>query len=251
MHPKLPSHGGICEGFAVELTDSDALDAVVQRINEVMGPEWTMQSFGDRNTEYQLRKSKGKLGARSAWEKCYGLRAVSGVAYAEPLFATVTDNQAWATGPNAASGDDPHLPESLHPEWSFDAIHAREAWIKFFPNASRRPGHGIVIGHPDTGYSDHPELEGRIVSTKGYDFLYDDPDAHDDLERPLVTPIPNPGHGTGTASAIVSPQGSAGKYPGGGWVTGVAPGAEELSLRRVQRLLPILRQGIFPRYPVD
>jgi serine protease len=231
MHPKIPSHGGICEGFAVELTDSDAVAAVSQRINEMMGPEWTMQPFGDRNTEYQLRKSKGKLSARSAWEKCYALRTVPGVAYAEPLFATVSDNQSWATDPNASSGDDAHLPESLHPEWSIEAIHGREAWNKFFPDASRRPGHGVVIGHPDTGYSDHPELEGRIVSHKGYDFLYDDPDAHDDLERPLVTPVPNPGHGTGTASAIVSPQGSAGKYSGGGWVTGVAPGAEIIPLR--------------------
>ncbi|MFN2602365.1 MAG: S8 family serine peptidase [Gemmatimonadaceae bacterium] len=237
MHPKLPSRGGICEGFAVELTDSDSVDAVGQCINEVMGPEWTMQSFGGRDTGFQLRKLKGKLSARGAWEKCYALRALSGVAYAEPLFATVADNPAWTTDPNASNGDEPHLPESLHPEWSFEAIHAREAWAKFFPNASRRPGYGVVIGHPDTGYSDHPELEGRIISTKGYDFLYDDPDAHDDLERPLVTPVPNPGHGTGTASAIVSPQGSAGKYPGGGWVTGVAPGAEIIPLRTAYSVL--------------
>lgn len=231
MHPKIPLHGGICEGFAIELTDSDAVAAVSQQLNQMMGPEWTMQPFGDRNNEYQVRKSKGKLNARSAWEKCYALRAVPGVAYAEPLFATVSDNQSWATDTNTSSDDEAHLPESLHPEWSIEAIHARDAWNKFFPDASRPPGHGVVIGHPDTGYSDHPELEGRIVSTKGYDFLYDDADAHDDLERPLVTPVPNPGHGTGTASAIVSPQGSAGKYPGGGWVTGVAPGAEIIPLR--------------------
>lgn len=238
MHPKIPEHGGILEGFAIELEDASAQPSVQRDLSALGGTDSTLRPIGDSDTDFELAQPGRKLSNRQSWNRSYELRGIPGVKHAEPLFATtVSNNQSWSGEPTASSDAEVHLPESLHPEWSIEAIHAREAWGKFFPNPSRRPGHGVVIGHPDTGYSDHPELEGRIVSTKGYDFLYDDADAHDDLERPLVTPLPNPGHGTGTASAIVSPQGRAGKYPGGGWVTGVAPGAEIIPLRTAYSVL--------------
>jgi subtilisin family serine protease len=191
-----------------------------------------LRPAGDRDTDFELRQSKGKITTRQAWNKSYKLRSIPGVAYAEPLFATtVGDNPAWTNDQHDTDGKEPHLPESLNPEWSLDAIHVKETWQQFFPDQQLLPGHGVIVGHPDTGYQDHPELEGRIVSGKGYDFVYDDPDAHDDLERPLSTPVPNPGHGTGTASVIVSPPGGATKFQGNGWVTGVAPGAEIIPLR--------------------
>lgn len=193
-----------------------------------------MRQFGDRATDYELIQSKGRLSAQDGWNAAYALRALPGVAYAEPLFAlSVFDNPKWMEGRGAAtdSRDSAHLPESDSPEWSLDAIRVREAWRKFFPDAAKPPGHGVLIGHPDTGYQDHPELDGRILGEAGYDFLHEDADAHDDLERPLAEPIPNPGHGTGTASVIVSPGGGRRKYAGNGWVTGVAPGAQIIPLR--------------------
>jgi subtilisin family serine protease len=126
--------------------------------------------------------------------------------------------------------NDNHDQATRNPEWSLEAIRAKEAWKKFFPDPNKPPGYGIAVGHPDTGYQDHPELQGRILAGKGYDFLYNDNDAHDDLERPVAEPIPNPGHGTGTASIIVSPIGAQ-RFAGGGWVTGVAPAAQIIPLR--------------------
>jgi subtilisin family serine protease len=229
MQPKIRSRGGVSEGFAIQLTDASAKSQVSREISELMGPDWILRGIGGRDTDYELRQSTGKISTRQAWNKAYKLRSIPGVAYAEPLFATsVSDNPAWT---NDTGGKDAHLPESLDPEWSLDAIHVKEAWRQFFPDAALLPGHGVIVGHPDTGYQDHPELEGRIVSGKGYDFVYDDPDAHDDLERPLSTPVPNPGHGTGTASVIVSPVGASQRFQGNGWVTGVAPGAELIPLR--------------------
>ena len=232
MQPKIRSMGGVSEGFAIELTDVGAKSQVSREVSELMGPDWTLREIGGSDTDFELRQTKGKISARQAWNKAYKLRAIPGVAYAEPLFATtVSDNPAWANDESNAAGKDAHLPESLDPEWSLDAIHVKETWLQFFPDPELLPGHGVIVGHPDTGYQDHPELEGRIVSGKGYDFVYDDPDAHDDLERPFSTPVPNPGHGTGTASVIVSPAGAAQKFQGNGWVTGVAPGAEIIPLR--------------------
>ena len=231
VHPKIRSRGGVCEGFAIELTDAGAKSQVSREVSELMGPDWKLRSIGDRDTDFELRQTAGKITTRQAWSKTYKLRSIPGVAYAEPLFATVSDNPAWTKDQSEPEIKEPHLPESLNPEWSLDAIHVKETWQQFFPDPALLPGHGVIVGHPDTGYQDHPELEGRIVSGKGYDFVYDDPDAHDDLERPLSTPVPNPGHGTGTASVIVSPPGGAQHFQGNGWVTGVAPGAEIIPLR--------------------
>ena len=234
MHPDIPATGGIFEGFAIELADADAKSHVSRELSAIAGPDWAVRQFGDRHTDYELIQSKGRLSAQDGWNAAYALRALPGVAYAEPLFAlSVFDNPKWVAGRGAAtdSRDSAHLPESDSPEWSLDAIRVREAWQKFFPDSAKPPGHGVVIGHPDTGYQDHPELDGRILGEAGYDFLHEDPDAHDDLERPLAEPIPNPGHGTGTASVIVSPGGGRRKYAGNGWVTGVAPGAQIIPLR--------------------
>ena len=237
-HPEVPATGGIFEGFAVELAEGHARPDTARKLSALVGPEWMVRNFGDRDTDYEITPSKAPLSTQDGWNGAYALREVPGVTYAEPLFSvSVSDNPKWldkAGGAKASLGspvEGEHLPESLPPEWSLDAIRAREAWKKFFPHAENLPGQGVVIGHPDTGYQDHPELAGRIVSTKGYDFLYEDKDAHDDLERPMVTPVPNPGHGTGTASIIVSPVGGRQKYSNDGWVTGVAPGAEIIPLR--------------------
>jgi len=237
-HPKVPETGGIFEGFAVELAEGHARSEVSRKLSALVGPEWMVQKFGDRDTDFEIIPSKAPLSTQDGWNGTYALREVPGVTYVEPLFSvSVSDNSKWlrkesgAKPSDAAPAEEEHLPESLPPEWSLDAIRAPEAWKKFFPDETKLPGNGVVIGHPDTGYQDHPELAGRIVSTKGYDFLYEDQDAHDDLERPMVTPVPNPGHGTGTASIIVSPVGGREKYSHDGWVTGVAPGAEIIPLR--------------------
>lgn len=229
MHPAIPSKGGIFEGFAVELDNKEG-SSTAEDFAAHLEPEWNVHPFGKRGTDFELTLKKGKLSTREAWNRAYELREYTGVNYAEPMFAvSISDNPAWLKDP-AAVANDTHLQESRNPEWSLEAIRAKEAWKKFFPNPAQPPGHGIAVGHPDTGYQDHPELDGRVLADKGYDFLYDDADAHDDLERPVSEPIPNPGHGTGTASVIVSPVGAQ-RFAGGGWVTGVAPGAQIIPLR--------------------
>jgi thermitase len=227
VHPKIPAKGGIFEGFAVELADESGKAQLDERLD---ASQWKLRSFGNRGTDVELTPAKGRLSNRQAWDRAYELRDLTGVNYAEPMFAvSISDNPAWLKDSSTVVNDS-HDQATRNPEWSLEAIRAKEAWKRFFPDPNKPPGHGVVIGHPDTGYQDHPELQGRILASKGYDFLYNDNDAHDDLERPVSEPIPNPGHGTGTASVIVSPIGAQ-RFAGGGWVTGVAPAAEIIPLR--------------------
>ncbi|KAF0249034.1 MAG: peptidase S8 and S53 subtilisin kexin sedolisin, partial [bacterium] len=121
-----------------------------------------------------------------------------------------------------------HLPASNDPEWSLDQVKVKEAWQQFFPSASpaNPPGSGIIIGHPDTGYTKNPETLPNIHIEKGFNFL-EDGLAEDRLIGGLLR---FPGHGTGTSSVIVSPvkAQSPETQPG---VSGVAPGAKIIPLR--------------------
>src|SRR5260221_5200264 len=142
MHPRVPEQGGIFEGFAIELEDASAQPGVQRDRSALGGTDSSMRPIGDSETDFELAQSKRKFSTRGAWHRSYKLRTIPGVKYAEPLFATsVSNNQSWASDPNATSDGEVHLPESLHPEWSIEAIHARDAWAKLFSNDSRRPGH--------------------------------------------------------------------------------------------------------------
>jgi hypothetical protein len=107
--------------------------------------------------------------------------------------------------------------EERPPEWHLDAIRARGAWAK-------STGAGVRIGHPDTGATAHPELGvGRIRLDLGKNLLGDG-DPIDPLDE-----LGQPGHGTSTASLMVSPAGC--QIDGCRPVSGLAPDAEVVPIR--------------------
>lgn len=85
--------------------------------------------------------------------------------------------------------------ETSEPRWAVEQIGCPSAW-------SHSKGAGVLIGHPDTGYTDHPELAAALDIAHDFDLLEGDDDAHDVLTG--VPPAQFPGHGTGTASVIAS-----------------------------------------------
>lgn len=108
-------------------------------------------------------------------------------------------------------------------EWSLKLCKIPDAWA--YSQAQGRSAYGkdIMIAHPDTGYTNHPDFfaETRVYTASGYDFLNDRPDPVDTLSGM------NPSHGTSTGSVIMSDIG-----PGGSdHVTGVAPKAKLVPLR--------------------
>lgn len=120
----------------------------------------------------------------------------------------------------SAFGAGESAPEVLvmrEPAWHLDTIHAEAAW-------ALSKGAGVLIGHPDTGTTKHPELgEGRVLIDEGKSFLG---------EAKPIDPLDDmgfPGHGTATASLMISPRGAeTGKNSP---VSGLAPEAKVLPLR--------------------
>jgi hypothetical protein len=106
----------------------------------------------------------------------------------------------------------------LPDRWALDRLRVPEAWA--YSQAQGRParGLGVVIAQPDTGVVEHTELAG-VIRVGGYDVLGRDPDPTDPLDGQ------NPGHGTGTASVVVSPESLR--------VAGSAPAASHMPIRAI------------------
>lgn len=117
----------------------------------------------------------------------------------------------------------------LSAAWALDRIHAQEAWA--FSASEGRParGRGIVIAQPDTGVIAHPELSG-VPRRAGFDVLDNDSDPTDPL-----TGI-NPGHGTATASVVVSPVTLR--------MSGSAPEATHMPIRAIRSVVQVSQVSV-------
>lgn len=118
------------------------------------------------------------------------------------------------------------------PMWALDSMRVRAAWA--FSEAAHRPDRGasVIVAQPDTGITHHTELDG-ILNVPGFDVLDHDNDPTD----PLIGGFGNnPGHGTGTASVLVS------QPPGR--VTGSAPKAEHMAIRAITSVVQITQFSV-------
>jgi thermitase len=208
--------------------------ALAKRAIEVLPGTWRVRPLAPQLGEYELVPGR-PLAAGRAWTLARTLRRVDGVVEAEPLFgyaglepdpdaidAYLAPHERPRATRASGSGETPRPCAASNPRWSLDAVSAESAWdlIGDLP-----PGRGVLVGHPDTGYTHHPELwgtgPGAVLPHLGYDYVDEDADALD----PLVGA--SPGHGTATGSVILSPT-TALVAPG---VTGVAPAASLVPVR--------------------
>jgi Subtilase family len=143
-----------------------------------------------------------------------------------------------STAPLAEASDDDRqdLPCSRAKTWALDNVRAREAWAMPVSGGHSR-GEGIRIGHIDTGYSDHPELERAALDlASDFDVIDDDADARDPLRRAFFAVLESPGHGTSTGSVI------AGREQG--VISGVAPLATLVPFRAIKSVVQVLDSDV-------
>lgn len=112
----------------------------------------------------------------------------------------------------------------LDTRWALAPIHAEAAWQYSLDRGRPAYGQGIVIAQPDTGVVPHVELVG-VPRRGGYDVLDRDADPTDPLTGSY------PGHGTGTASVVVSPDPDR--------LTGSAPAATLMPIRAATSVIQI------------
>jgi serine protease len=225
------------EGFFIQMVMPGLEGRCGEIVAQSLGSDWQIKPIGDNYTEFEITLNDDALSAKEAWNKSYELRSQPGIIDAEPLFTVpIPEHDDWdeELKPQFRAFDNQTNQISQgaeDPDWSLKQLRVFETWQRFFPDPNKLPGHGIIIGHPDTGYTPHPEIINNLLAAQGFDFLKNDNDPTDELQRSGGEVINNPGHGTSTASVIVSPQSGQANYPNGKYVTGVAPGAKIIPLR--------------------
>ncbi|GAA0895897.1 S8 family peptidase [Pseudonocardia zijingensis] len=176
--------------------------------------------------------------ASTAWELTHVLQDTGDFAVAEAdVPVRAFDPEARATG--AFSGGDCGADAASEDHgWALDAIGWQDALAAMDP--ATRGGAGIRVGHPDSGFSDHLALGAEVDVAADWDLIDDDDDATDPLRPPNVTffnPLPNPGHGTSTASVIL------GKGDGAGF-SGVAPEAVLVPFRATESVVQVFDSDV-------
>jgi thermitase len=196
------------------------------------GGGWTVSPLNLSSAEFEATPRRpGRISVPAAWDATYRLRLEPRVVYAEPLFEIPNEEQfGRAPRPGGAArsgggGDDDPGTEGNY-QWSLEKVNAPKAWQLF---GGRSPGAGVVVGHPDTGYTPHPEIAGpRLRVAEGYDFEDERSDPRDPLREGSFQ---HPGHGTSTSSLIMSAKGLQPGSAGPAFVSGTAPGASLIPIR--------------------
>ena len=217
-------------------------EAVMRATRNILGGDWTVSPLPIDMLTFELTADHPQLSVKEAWNRAYQLGLEPDISHVEPNLIVPLENtepdEGAALGLNGFFGKKP-LPASADPEWSVNLIHAKEAWLHAETNGHTSRGEGILIGHPDTGYTRHVEnwnddpAKRRLLAGLGWDFWKNDADATDDLESAFGSIftagfIGNPGHGTGTSSVIFSDEGPRTKKK---YVTGIAPSARLIPYR--------------------
>ncbi len=236
-----------CDGLlayaAPSERDDDRARAIAEAaVAETLPGTWVVTPLGPGARDYRIAPASGRaVPLARAWTLARQLEAHRDVADAEPavvqpgieppleLAEDFPTAQAFPRG----SRDEAPLPCAGRHDWSLDLCRVREAWALTPPTpAGRARGEGIVVGHPDTGYTRHAEIwdsPPRLRIAESHDFVLRRVDAIDPLEEG------NPGHGTATGSVIMSTDGN-GTMP---FVAGIAPAATLLPLRVTPKVVII------------
>ena len=189
-------------GFEYEVRPSASAPqvrgAVHRFLAQRLGGTWHSQLAGDAS--YAMPGDGREWPVSELWEVSHLLAEMPQVLSAFPVWLAWRDGAIdldFDGGMSEAAGTlVPEHPQTPQPgatsfEWhlhALDVFAARE-----FPNSR---GENILIGHPDTGYTEHPCLDrGAIDTQRGWDFILAQPIAP---QRNFAAWL----HGTSTASFI-------------------------------------------------
>ncbi|UCG51326.1 MAG: S8/S53 family peptidase [Candidatus Latescibacterota bacterium] len=242
-----------CEGIIIrvgihERNHKKALALAKKVVQRQLRGKWVVSPLGRQSRDFEVSKA-GKQKAipvGTGWNYAYKLESDRDVVDAEPIFEMcglepdpdLAGEQMTPRERNIAKslGGDKHKICSVIPDWSIKDAKINKAWEVALPShrGGARYGRGIKVGHPDTGYTLHPEIWNnpngwqRLRSHAGYDFVDDKQYPHDPFDKP------HGGHGTKTSSVIMSDIGFEG---GGPFVTGAAPEAVLVPYRVIRSVV--------------
>lgn len=208
---------------------------------EPLFPDAATRDDPDGLARISLLRATGAATDAEAWDAAYRLRDAGDFANVEPdLDATIVDAMRRQAA-TACFGDD-GVPAPADTTWSLREMHVDAARALPLPPGGKALGEGVRICHPDSGYTDHVDLDAaRFDLASDLDLIDDDDDARDPLGY-----SGNPGHGTATGSVLVSSgdilAGTGGGPPGK--VSGLAPRATLVPIRSFKSVIQVFDSDI-------
>jgi len=175
---------------------------------------------------YRVSIAADRMPTRQPWENAYRLESELELEAVEPDFDSTLRRTVEMSAICLADVEPPQ-----DKNWSLDEIRAPAAWLLQPPPGGKKFGEGITVCHPDTGWSEHVDLDAsRLDLTRARNLLDSGlPNAQDPF---IDCPLLHPGHGTGTGSVIVSGHES-------GLVMGVAPRAKLVPIRTAKSVIQL------------
>ncbi len=196
-----------CDVITFELEtgkEEDLRETATHIVKDYLGKEWSLRPCqGDPYEFDAVYGGQVPISFGEAWENCYKLEELETIIFAEPSFPFPVPGETDAPDDDkrirghAIFGNDDHKPGTSDPAWAVKECRVPEAWA-FIEAAGKRPGEGVLIGHPDSGFQEHPEMDiTRVLTNMDYDFLDND-------EETRTSKRSHGSHGLATASVIMS-----------------------------------------------
>lgn len=237
-----------CKGVIIHVgvfePDDDKALALAKRVIEkrLRKTGWQVRPLGPGARDFLAqRPGKPFIGIGQAWDYVTRLKKDRDVRSAEPALIlpgmeldptafeySLTDRERAAM---ISGAETPPLKCAKEHDWSLAQCRIPEAWDLPLETHGKRYGEGIVVGHPDTGYTKHREIwssdpsQNRLLIESGWNFVENRQDALDPLTDGWTK---QPGHGTATASVVMS---GAAASDSGDSIVGAAPLAKLVPLR--------------------
>lgn len=237
------------------LVEVDAVASTTRRDLEAdaraaLGPGWAVNRLFPHSQDARLARhwvvtgdipvSPAQPVAPLAYDLAAALTAHSGHPVEPDLPSSAFGVESGVGGPGLEAvrgARAAHLDGSAAKDWALSKIAAQQAWAHAVPSGGSPRGRGILIGHIDTGYSDHPDLERSALDlTRDWDVVDGDDDARDPLIARWWSPLDTPGHGTHTGSVIASRV--------AGEIVGVAPEATLVPVRAVRSVVQVFDSDV-------
>lgn len=241
------------QGYAVELAPGQgeaelraAADAVFDRVVSVerLFPDVDPADDPEGLSRiWRVRVADAPRDDARPWDQAYALHEKGGFTRVEPDTEDTLE-QARTRNMAAAGCVGDGVPAPTNPSWSLapDQMNVIAARLLQPPTPDgRQLGEGIRICHPDTGWTDHVDLDAaRIDRAHTLNLMEGGTDARDPMN--YSGRFDNPGHGTKTGSVLVSAGGfdANGDTTPPGRIDGLAPKATLVPIRTFNSVIRVL-----------